>query len=171
MDFLDEEQATELVERFQKRKRGKHVIPKGIDFRKSILNFADRDMLKQHDEIPLFQTDSNFARVNNCIVITYIAHKNEIFEHCPKILSRKCFLPIQSPMYSQFISFLLINKRKRSLLWMNPLKLFQQLLNSIQHFLRKVRTVPKEIYSIILHIKSKDFLIKINRYQVEVQKG
>ena len=40
LDFLDEEQATEIT-----------------------------------DKGPLFETDSSFVRVNNIIVITYIAHK------------------------------------------------------------------------------------------------
>ena len=65
MDFLDEEQANELVERFQTKKRGKNVVPKGIDFLKSIRNITDKDTHKQVDDIPLFETDSNFTRVNN----------------------------------------------------------------------------------------------------------
>ena len=72
---MDEAQATELVQRFQKKKRGKNVDPKGIDFLKTILNFTHKEILKQPDDTPLFETDSDFVRVNNVIVVTYIAHK------------------------------------------------------------------------------------------------
>ena len=42
LDFLYDKQASELVERFAKKKRGKTVIAKGINFFQSILNIKDK---------------------------------------------------------------------------------------------------------------------------------
>ena len=38
LEFLDEARASDIVQRFQKKKRGKNVAPRGIDFLKSFLN-------------------------------------------------------------------------------------------------------------------------------------
>ena len=54
LEFLDEEQATELVERFVNKKRGENAIPKGINFLESILNIADKSILQQLQDIPSF---------------------------------------------------------------------------------------------------------------------
>ena len=73
LEFLDEEKANELVERFQNKKRAKNAVPKGIDFLQRILNITDKDIIiKQLADIPSFETDSDFTRANNCIVLTYI---------------------------------------------------------------------------------------------------
>ena len=81
MGFLEDEQAPKLVERFQMKRRGKNVVPKHIDFLKSILNITDRGILKQLDDIPLFETDSNFARVNKCIDIRKMYSRCVSFVH------------------------------------------------------------------------------------------
>ena len=95
LDFLDEEQATELVERFGKKRRGRATNAKGINFLQSILNITDKGILQLLQDIPMFETDSNLVRVNSLIIITYIAHKlraeylwqRYLFKlRCPKIL-------------------------------------------------------------------------------------
>ena len=74
-DFMDDKQTTELMERFENKKRGKNARLKGINFLQSILNIRDKDILKQLDGIPLFKTYSNIVKVYYLIVITYIAFK------------------------------------------------------------------------------------------------
>ena len=44
LDFLDEEQATELEQRLQKKKMDKNAIPKDIDSRQSILKITDKGL-------------------------------------------------------------------------------------------------------------------------------
>ena len=75
LDFSDNEQASTLVETFAKRKRGNTVHSKGINFLQSILNIIDQGILNALQDIPLFKNDSDLVRVNNIMVITYIAHK------------------------------------------------------------------------------------------------
>ena len=41
----------------------------------STMKIEDKEILKHLKDIPLFATDTSFVRVNNCIVISYIAHK------------------------------------------------------------------------------------------------
>ena len=67
LDFLDNEQASTLVEKFTKRKSGKTVIAKGINFLQSILNITDKGILYSLKYIPLFENDSDLVRVNNSI--------------------------------------------------------------------------------------------------------
>ena len=64
-----------MVEMFAKMRRGKNAVIKGIHFLQSILNITDKHIIKQLEDIPLFETDSNLVRVTNLLVITYIAHK------------------------------------------------------------------------------------------------
>ena len=75
LDFLDEEQASELVERFAKKKKGKTGIVKGINFFPSKLSITDKGILNILQDIPLFEKDPDLVRVNNISVIAYIAHK------------------------------------------------------------------------------------------------
>ena len=56
MELLDDVQATELVEMFAKKSRGKNAVIKVIYFRQSILNGTDINIVKQLEDIPLFET-------------------------------------------------------------------------------------------------------------------
>ena len=62
----------------------------GINFIKTFLNNKEILILKNLEDIPLFNMNSGFVRVNNYLVIVYIAHMlglelEKIFEfHCAK---------------------------------------------------------------------------------------
>ena len=62
VEFLDDVQATELVEMFAKMKRGKNAVIKCIHFLQSFLNITDKNIVKQLEDIPLFETDSNLVK-------------------------------------------------------------------------------------------------------------
>ena len=62
LEFLDDVQATELVEMFAKKRRGKNAVIKGIHFLQSFLNITDKNIVKQLEDIPLFETDSNLVK-------------------------------------------------------------------------------------------------------------
>ena len=61
LEYLDEDRAFEIVSNFQKKKRGKSINLRGIDFLKSFLNITDKEILKQHDDMPLFDTDTDLS--------------------------------------------------------------------------------------------------------------
>ena len=60
--FLDEDGASEIVLNFQKKK----------------WEISDKEILKQLDDLSLFDKATDFVRVNNVIAIAYIAHKLQI---------------------------------------------------------------------------------------------
>ena len=69
-------------------------MAKGINFLQSFLNIKDKIILKQLEDIPLFDTDSNFVRVNNVIVISYIAQKlraEYLWQRFPNFIIPKYF--------------------------------------------------------------------------------
>ena len=72
LDFLDDEQASELVERFARKKKGKTVAVKGINFLQTSQN---KGILNSLQNFPLFENDSDLVRVSNIMVTTLIAHK------------------------------------------------------------------------------------------------
>ena len=51
------------------------MITKGINFLQSMLNIKDKGILNALQDIPLFENGTNLVRVNNSMVIAYIARK------------------------------------------------------------------------------------------------
>ena len=60
-DFFSDELASELVERFARTKRGKTTRAKGIHLLQRKLNITDKGILKLLEDIPLFETNSQFV--------------------------------------------------------------------------------------------------------------
>ena len=75
MEFMDENQAFDIYTSFLKRKRGKSITPKGIDFVKSYCKTKDTDILRKLEDIPYFEQDNEYIRINIVLFIAYIAHK------------------------------------------------------------------------------------------------
>ena len=65
LDFLDDEQAAQMVDSFSKRRTGKVGNAKGIDFLQNLLKITDKGILNLLQDIPLFETDLDLVRVNN----------------------------------------------------------------------------------------------------------
>ena len=57
------------------KKLCKNITPKGIDFVKSYCKIKVRDILKKLEDIPYFEQNNKYIRINNVLVIVYIAHK------------------------------------------------------------------------------------------------
>ena len=85
--------AFELRASYLNKKRGKNAILKGIDFVQSVCSIKDKDILPKLDGIPLFGQDSDYTRVNNILVIVYIAHNRHA---CTQLLL--CTLHITSEL-------------------------------------------------------------------------
>ena len=73
LEFLCDEQATELVKRFTKKKK-KMYWQKALTFYR-VSSTSKTKLYSNNWRVSLIDTDSNFERVNNMIVITYIAHE------------------------------------------------------------------------------------------------
>ena len=76
------------------------MVLKGIDFIKSFIDIKNEIILKNLEDISLFDMDNDFVRVNNYVFIVYTAHKltslEKIFElHCFEVLPQKHICAVQ----------------------------------------------------------------------------
>ena len=72
---LDEEKAYELCASYLNKKQGKKAILKGIGFVQSICAIKVEDIMSKLEDVPAFGLDSDYTRVNNILVVVYIAYK------------------------------------------------------------------------------------------------
>ena len=65
---MDENQAVDICISFKRKQQGKNVQPKFIDLVKSYCNTKDKDILKKLEDIPFFEMDNDYIRINNILV-------------------------------------------------------------------------------------------------------
>ena len=65
IEFMDEDQAVAIYTSFLKKKQGKSTALKGIEFVTSVCKIKDKDILKKLENIPVFEQDNEYIRINN----------------------------------------------------------------------------------------------------------
>ena len=60
LEFIDKECASEITEKLQKKRRGKNASHQVIDLLKSFLKIKDEEILKQLENVPIFDTDNDY---------------------------------------------------------------------------------------------------------------